>query len=204
MKAYIVGAGGLGKHIAYNFSSYTDKYELVGFFDDQKNGVVCCGLSVVGPIESALHLKDTAIIIGIELPAVKKRIIQTLEQNDTLRFPELVHEKSWISPVVSIGVGTIIFPGVCIDYGSVIRNFCVISMNCSIGHHTRIGNYSFLENGVCIGNDWEIGESVQIGASTSLVHDTAIMDRASIRGGAKVNYKIHELTGDMFPPNVAS
>jgi len=203
MNAYIVGAGYVGMHLAYNFTKYTNNYNLAGFFDDDKNGVVCCGLHVIGSIESAIHLEDSAIIIGITNPGEKKEIVDILQQNETLKFPELIHEKSWVSPVVSIGAGTIVYPGTCINFGCVIRNFCVIDMNCSIGHHSRIGNYTCLEQGVSIGNNTQIGESVQIGIGTSTIHNATISDGAVISSGTEPYLKISELSGGILSPNVA-
>jgi len=203
MNAYIIGAGYVGMHLAYNFNKYTNNYNLAGFFDDDKNGVVCCGLQVIGSIESALYLENSAVIIGITNPEEKKEIAEILQQNDTLRFPELIHEKSWVSPVVSIGAGTIVYPGTCINFGCVVRNFCVIDMNCSIGHHTRIGNYSCLEQGVSIGNNTEIGESVHIGIGATIIHNNTITDGAVIRSGNEPNLNISDLSGGILNPNVA-
>ncbi len=167
---YIIGAGSVGGHIAHNIIEYSDEFAIAGFFDDdpQKVGTFQFGIETIGTVNDALTLDGANLFIGIAFPKSKRKIIEILSFNPTLKFPTLIHPKAWISSGVSIGRGCIIYPGISINYGSKIKDFVCINMNCSLGHHTVVGNYSSLAPGIKTGGNtvMEEGTDMGIGAST--------------------------------------
>ena len=52
-KVIIVGAGSVGKFIAYNPNQFTEKYDFIGFLDDDPNkkGQLIAGIPVLGTLE---------------------------------------------------------------------------------------------------------------------------------------------------------
>jgi len=188
MKLYIVGAGSVGGHIARNIEGYGDRYEIEGLLDDDplKIGTSLFGYPVLGPVEHALELTGAHIVVGIAFPNTKKAVITTLSQNSSLIYPALVHDKAWVSEDVSVGKGTVIYPGTCINYGSQIGNFVVMNMNCSLGHHTFVGDYSSLAPGVNTGGHTQIGRSVDVGIGVSTLQDIKLGDHSVIGGQSMV------------------
>lgn len=195
IKLFIIGAGSVGVHIAANFDSYgSDKYELSGFLDDDASlkGKTCFGCPVIGDSNMALHFKNAAIVLGVAFPMVKKRIFEKVGSNNSLYFPSLVHEKAWVSEGVKIGMGTIIYPGNCINYGSEIGNFSVLNMNCALGHHTIVGDFSSLAPGVCTGGHTSIGDFVEMGIGSATIQNMKIGTHAIVGGQAFVNKNVEK------------
>lgn len=184
---FIIGAGSVGGHIAWNMNSYSKDYKIAGFFDDDsdKIGQDIFGLEVLGPVDDLLNLKDVSIVMGIAFPTVKKKVVEQLAKNDTLHYPTLIHNRAWVSKGVSIGKGSIVYPGTSINYGSKIGNFVVINMNCAFGHHTQLGDYSSFAPGVSTGGHTIIGSCVDVGIGVSTIQNIKIGD-GSIVGGNSI------------------
>lgn len=187
-KLYIVGAGSVGGHIAYNLEEYTSDYKLEGFFDDDegKIGTQIYGYPVLGPISDLLKLSEPHLVVGIAFPKTKKKIVEKLSENSDISFPSLVHSKAWVSRGVKIGIGSVIYPGTSVNYGSKIGDHIVINMNCALGHHTEIYNYTSLAPGVNTGGHTMIGTCVEMGIGSSTIQDISIGDRSIVGGQAMV------------------
>lgn len=98
----------------------------------------------------------------------------------------MVHKFAWISKGVSIGNGSVIYPGTVVNYGSEIGNFVVMNMNCSLGHHTHIGDYSSLAPAVNTGRHTTIEEAVEMSIGVSTVQNIKIGYNSVIGGQAMV------------------
>jgi sugar O-acyltransferase (sialic acid O-acetyltransferase NeuD family) len=187
-KLYIVGAGSVGGHIAHNIDGYGNKYKIAGLFDDDpdKIGDEMFGYPVIGSTEDALELEDAHVAVGIAFPKVKEVVIQKLSENETLIFPSLVHEKAWVSKDVSIGKGSVIYPGSSINYGSDIGEFVVMNMNCALGHHTKVGHFSSLAPSVSSGGHTSIGDCVDVGIGACTIQNIEIGKGCIIGGQSMV------------------
>lgn len=187
-KLYIVGAGSVGGHIAWNIASYGNEYEIGGFFDDDpdKIGMEMFGYQVLGPVDDLLHVKHASAVFGIAFPKVKKLIVEKLIKNKSLSFPSLVHEKAWISKGVTIGKGSVIYPGTSVNYGSIIGDFVVLNMNCALGHHTIVGDFSSFAPGVNTGGHTVIEEEVDMGIGSSTIQKRRIGEGSVVGGQSMV------------------
>jgi sugar O-acyltransferase (sialic acid O-acetyltransferase NeuD family) len=187
-KLYIVGAGSVGQHIAYNFEEYTSDFKLEGFFDDdeEKIGTEINGYPVLGSVTDLLNLQKPHLVVGIAFPGTKKNIVEKLSDNSALSFPSLVHRKAWVSRGVIIGIGSVIYPGTSVNYGSKIGDHVVMNMNCALGHHTEVGNYSSLAPGVNTGGHTRIGTCVEMGIGSATIQDITIGDSSIVGGQAMV------------------
>jgi sugar O-acyltransferase (sialic acid O-acetyltransferase NeuD family) len=189
-KLLIIGAGSVGGHIAFNTQQYgLDKYEIIGFLDDNPKKIdsLIFGLPVLGPVEYLLKVNVIVnIVIGIAFPSIKKNIIQRINTIGSFEFPTLIAKSAWISNNVSIGEGTIIYPGVSINYGSQIGSFVVMNMNCAIGHDCKIGDYSSLAPGVNLGGNSKIGSCVDLGIGSATKQDIEIGDNSIIGGQSMI------------------
>lgn len=183
-KLYIIGAGSVGGHVALNIDEYSEKFDIMGFFDDdpQKLGTEQFGFEIIGKVEDVLRLNNVSIVIGIAFPKIKRAILQKISTNTSLFYPTLIHQRAWISKDVSIGQGSIIYPGSTINFGSEIEDFVVINANCSLGHHTKVGFYSSFAPGVKTGGHSTIEEAVDVGIGVSTLQNILI-GRDSIVGG---------------------
>lgn len=185
---YIIGAGSVGGHVSWNLDSFTKDYKFRGFFDDDpsKIGTEQFGHKVIGPVKDVLKLNGVAIVIGIAFPKIKKKIVDLVSPNTTFSFPTLIHDLAWVSNDVTIGKGSIIYPGTAINFGSEIGDFVVMNMNCSLGHHTKVGNFSSLAPGVNTGGHTYIEEGVDVGIGASTIQDIRIGSHSMIGGQSMV------------------
>lgn len=188
-KLLIIGAGSVGKFIAYNINQFTQSFEIIGFLDDDvsKHNTVIAGFPVLGSIEKLQEFsgKDIAIVLGIAFPSIKKKLFYQY-QNLDFDFPNFIAKDAWVSEAVIFGKGCIIYPGTTINYETIIDDFVVINMNCSLGHNCSIKSFSSLAPGVNLGGNTMIGNCVELGIGSSTIQGITIDDNAIIGGQAMV------------------
>jgi len=180
----IIGAGNVGLFLAYNFDLFLHSYKLIGFVDDDihKHNKCFAGLPVLGSINDLKNVSSgTAIALGIACPKLRKQIIAKIMKYQ-LSFPNMISKNAWISKEVKLGIGTIIYPGVCINYGTEIGDFAIINMNCSIGHNVRLSDFCTLAPGVNLAGFTSLAECVEIGIGAATKQNINI-GRNSIIGG---------------------
>ena len=195
-KLYIIGAGSVGGHIAINIDQYTEKYKIAGFFDDDSEKIGTCkfGYMVLGKIKEILEIKSAAVIVGIAFPEVKRKIIECLHTNSGLTYPSLVHPKAWISNSVTVGQGSIIYPGTTVNFGSEISDFVVLNANCTLGHHTHVGTYSSFAPGINTGGHTVIEEAVDVGIGTSILQNIRVGSNSTVGGQSMITRDVQSNT----------
>lgn len=187
-KLYIIGAGSVGGHIALNIDEYDENYKIEGFFDDdpKKLESLQYGYPVLGDVESAIDLKEAHMVIGIAFPGVKEKIVQKLTSNKSIVFPSFVHSRAWLSNKVTVGKGSVVYPGCSVNYGSGIGDFVIMNMNCALGHHTKVGHFSSLAPSVSTGGHTTIGDRVDVGIGASTIQNITIGENCIIGGKSMV------------------
>jgi len=184
-KLIIVGAGDVGKFIAYNINNFGLVFNIEGFVDDDKNkiGTTIAGYKVLGNIDSlnGYSGKGYSLALGIAFPGIKKKVLSRFENLD-FSYPSLISKHAWVSENVKIGIGVILYPGVSINYESNIGDFVVMNMNCAIGHNSTIGRYSALAPGVNFGGFTNIGEAVDMGIGSSTIQKIKVGNNSIIGG----------------------
>lgn len=194
-KLLIIGAGSVGKFIAYNINQFKDPFEIIGFLDDDvsKHNAVIAGYKVLGSVHRLHEFsgQGIAIVWGIAFPSVKKKLFDRYEDL-SFEFPNFIAKDAWLSEAVTVGKGCIIYPGTTINYETVIEDFVVINMNCSLGHNCTIASFSSLAPGVNLGGNTTIGNCVEIGIGASTIQSTIIGNNAVIGGQAMVISNVPE------------
>ena len=194
-KLLIIGAGSVGKFVAYNINQFKQAFEIIGFLDDDKakHNTTIAGFPVLGSVEKLQEFsgKDFAIVWGIAFPSIKKRLFDQYE-NLSFSFPNFIAKDAWVSEGVIFGNGCIVYPGSAINYETKIDDFVVINMNCSLGHNCSIKSFSSLAPGVNLGGNTSVGSCVEMGIGSSTVQSTIIGDNATIGGQAMVVSNVSE------------
>lgn len=188
-KLLIIGAGSVGKFIAYNINQFSQSFEIIGFLDDDasKHNTIIAGVPVLGAVAKLQEFsgKGIALVWGIAFPTVKKKLFDKY-QDLSFEFPNFIAKDAWISEAVSFGKGCIVYPGTAINYETAIDDFVVINMNCSLGHNCSIKSFSSLAPGVNLGGNTTIGSCVEMGIGSSTVQGIAIENDATVGGQAMV------------------
>src|SRR5690554_489098 len=183
----IIGAGDVGKYIAYHFSILPE-FRVIGFLDDDKSklGNYYANYPVLGDLTYLKQIKEISIAIGIANPIIKQKIFNNIKYISGLEFPNLKHPNSWIGEKVTFGKGNIIYPGTMINYETKIGDFVTVNMNCAIGHNCNIENFGTLSPGVNLGGFTHIGESSFMGIGSNTIQSTKIGSQCTIGGGSMI------------------
>ncbi|MDP5027665.1 MAG: NeuD/PglB/VioB family sugar acetyltransferase [Flavobacterium sp.] len=196
-KLIIIGAGSVGKFIAYNIDSFQDSFSIVGFVDDDatKQGQIIVGFPVLGSLDLLKEYsgKGYAVVVGIAFPKIKNKIIDRFKDLD-FEYPNFISNNAWLSREVSVGIGSILYPGVSINYETIVGDFVVMNMNCAIGHNARIADFSSLAPGVNLGGYTSIGKRTDMGIGAATKQFITIGSDCVIGGQAMVVVNIKDNT----------
>lgn len=192
-KLLIIGAGSVGGHLAVNLKNYNDRFEVLGFLDDNKDkiGRKFVGFPVLGNLSSIVDYDKTIqIAVGIAFPIIKSKIIKNLRSRGYYNFPSFISKNAWISSLVKVGEGCIIYPGTSVNYNSIIENFVVVNMNCAIGHDCVLKDYVSLAPNVSLGGNTTIGKLTELGIGSNSRQYITIGKNATVGAGAVITKDI--------------
>lgn len=188
-KLVIVGAGSVGKFVAYNSEHFQQSFEILGFLDDaeEKQHTTIAGYKVLGKIQSLAEYsgKNIALVLGISFPKIKLKVVEQIANLD-FDFPNLISKQAWISEQVTFGKGCIIYPGVSINYGTQIGNYVVMNMNCAIGHDSVIGDFVAMAPGVNLGGHTQLKKGVDMGIGSCTIQNVEIGDYTVVGGQSMI------------------
>ena len=191
----IIGAGSVGGFIANNLRLFKQEYKILGFLDDdpQKIGKEIFNHKIIGPVShlSLFTDKNVSVVLGIALPKNKISIIKRIRSSN-FNFPSFIAKNAWLSENVKVGKGVIIYPGVSINYNTIISDFVIINMNCALGHDILISCCSTLAPGVCLAGHTKIMEGVEIGIGAATKQNIIIGKNAIIGGKAMVINNVND------------
>lgn len=188
----IVGAGGLGREVFWQFFSDTVPplpYNFLGFIDDtpEKQGKDIYGYPVLGTIEDLSKTeKPLCAVICIADIAGRKKIAEKLHLNANISFPSLIAHNVCISPTANIGMGCIICFSCIISVDTKIGNFCIINFNCTIAHDAIINDYVTIHPNVNISGNTKIGFNNLIGTGAQVIEKVTIGDNTVIGAGSMI------------------
>jgi len=187
MDLYIIGAGDVGGFLAYHVSDM-GSFNLKGFLDDDvsKHGKSYYESPILGFIDDIISVKrPVAVAIAIANPTVKIKITKRLKRNPQILFPTFVHPTVWLGKNTKVEQGCIIYPGVNINYETLISEFSTINMNATIGHNCTVGQCVTLSPSVNLGGFTEIGDGSFLGIGASTLQGISI-GKNSIVGGMSI------------------
>ncbi|MGL5244556.1 MAG: acetyltransferase [Sarcina sp.] len=191
----IIGSGGVGKETAWIINQINNKsyqYNIIGFIDDdeKKWGKLINGFKVLGGVNfleeyyEKDEFKNTVLVVAMANYKVKKTIVERLKHK--FSFETIVHPEVYIDKTITIGEGTIIYPGVIMTTNINIGNHVIISSKCGIGHDTVIKDYTSLLWNVSVSGFDIIEEGVLMGSGSTVIQSKTIGQGAVIGAGAVV------------------
>ncbi|WP_405369145.1 acetyltransferase [Nonlabens sp. Asnod2-A12] len=188
-KIAIIGAGGLGREVKYLIDDINavslNKLELIGYYDDAypKGHIIVDDLSCLGKIEDLLHrTEDLGVVFGLGDTKVKKQILNKIEGNKCLSYPNIIHPNAHITKGVLLGKGNLIAYGCFISCDVEIGDFNFMNTYCAVGHDTVIGSGNVFMPRVQISGDILIGNDNFWGMSASIIQGKKVGDENKING----------------------
>jgi len=188
-KIIIIGAGGHAAEIRdyinhHNSARPADRYQVLGFIDDDKNNYDHYGFAepFLGTIQDHEVEASAWYIMGIANLAYRKPIIEEFTEKGA-RFTGLIHPTAIISPSCEIGEGTVISHNASVGAKAKIGRFNMLNSRCTIGHDTQMGDYNFISPQAAISGNTKIGSSNLLGTNCCTIPGMTIGDNNKVAAG---------------------
>ena len=187
MKLLVAGAGGHGRVVA-DAALATGDYSSVSFLDDQVSvRATIEGWPIVGALSQleALSSAFDAFVAGIGDPALRIRLLGRA-RSAGLRCVTVVHPAATVSTFSSIGAGTVVFAGACINVGVRTGEACIINTGATVDHDCELADGVHVCPGVHLAGNVVIGARTWIGIGAVAKQGIRIGANATIGAGAVV------------------
>ncbi|MDD2598623.1 MAG: acetyltransferase [Kiritimatiellae bacterium] len=188
-KIIIIGAGGLGKEIAWVISrinAMNPSFEICGFCDDD----LSCAANVkniapfLGTVEEVVaRHKRTGYICAIGNNKTRKLVMQMLDGMGL--FPASVIDPSAaVAEGVQVGAGTYIGINSVVSVGCCLGRGCIVNHNATVGHDVVLGDFAQVCPGVSISGGCVIGEGALLGSNSCTIPGKRMGAWATLGAGA--------------------
>lgn len=184
----IIGASGFGREVAWLIEN-SDNWNVIGFVDDNKNleNKSMNDYPVLGTIDFLLNVNEkTNAVVAIGNPQTRKKIVERLQSNTNISFPNIVDKDVIIDKTVTLGFGNIICKGNILTTNIEIGNFNHINLNCTVGHDVQFNDYITVYPGVNISGNVIINDCVEVGTGTKIIQGKKIVKETVIGAGSVV------------------
>ena len=184
----IIGASGFGREVAWLIEN-SDNWNVIGFVDDNKDleNKSVNDYPVLGTIDFLLNVNEkTNVVVAIGNPRIRKKIVERLQSNTNISFPNIVDKDVIIDKTVMLGFGNIICKGNILTTNIEIGNFNHINLNCTVGHDVQFNDYITVYPGVNISGNVIINDCVEVGTGTKIIQGKKIVKETVIGAGSVV------------------
>jgi len=199
MKLLIAGAGGHGRVVAEAALATRDFFS-VSFLDDRvSERATIEGWPIVGSLDQLEELSSAFQVFaaGIGDPALRISLLGRA-RNAGLSCASIIHPTASVSRYSSIGDGTVIAAGACINVGVRTGEACIINTGATVDHdcvlaeavhicpgahlagNVEIGPRTWFGIGAVARQGIKIGANATIGAGSVVIRD--VPDNATIAG----------------------
>jgi len=195
----IYGAGGFAREVAWlaeSCSSDVQRYEVVGFIDDNATayGRKLNDVPVMSLVTAYERFPDALVIGGIGAPHLRQRVMEKAVARG-FAVATLVHPHTAYSRWVTIGTGTVICVGCTITTNITLGQHVQINLDCTIGHDVVMDDYVTLAPGVHVSGQVRLGKRVYVGTGAVIINGTEaepliIEDDVTIGAGACVTRSV--------------
>lgn len=181
---HIVGCGGHAKVIASMIVA-GDRFEIGSFIDRAPtDGTRFLDRPVVAEGAFLAAGAGEAVAFGLGEWRHRADAVARFEAAGFSRFPAIVAPSAIVAPDVLIGEGSVLMPGVCVNAGSEIGDFCVLNTGAILDHDGSLGRGAALAPGVTVGGGCRIGAGAYVGIGASVSHGRTLGDGAVLGGGS--------------------
>jgi sugar O-acyltransferase (sialic acid O-acetyltransferase NeuD family) len=191
-KISVFGAGGFGLEVAMlieQINEGSNKWELIGFFDDGiDRGNIVNGYPVLGGVKE-LNQWDSKLYLVFALgqPGIKKAVHKKIT-NKNILYPILIHPNVIIGKreYVTIGEGSIIAAGNIITTNISIGKHVILNLACTVGHETEIGDFSSFMPTCNISGEVQIGEVTFWGTGAKIINGIRVGNNVIVGAGSVI------------------
>ena len=167
MKLIILGAGGYGRTVA-DIARQSERYTEVCFLDDNATDEL-----VIGKCADYINhiTSDTELYPAFGNNVSRLQWIERLEAAGAT-IPTLIHDTAYVSPEVTIGVGSVVLPKAIINTSVVVNGGCIINCGAIIDHGCVIEDGVHLCLGAIVKAENRIPKCMKVEAGTVIENRT--------------------------------
>lgn len=186
-KLVIIGASGHGKVILD--IALKNKYEVIGFLDDNTSLVSLEGYPVLGPVSTASEFStEIQFIVGIGSNYIREKI----DSVHRLNWVTLIHPSAVIGTGVEIEKGTVVMANAVINPFTRIGRHCIINTMSVVEHDNVIADYVHVSPQSVLAGTVSVGKRTQIGIGASVRNNIMITEDCVVGAGAVVIKNLNE------------
>lgn len=186
----IVGAGGLGRETLFQIQQSEQvlpQFTVLGFADDGKVGQTVHGLPVLCDTKAlAEREQDTAVVLAVGNPFVRRRLFERMRDNSHLSFPTVIAPGAVHSDSVAFGRGCIVGFGVTMTVDIRVGDFVLVSNGCNVGHDAVLDDFSTLYPGVHVSGNVHLCEGCEVGVGSNIIQGLTVGQNAVLGAGCAV------------------
>lgn len=135
----------------------------------------------LGKISDHSFTGDFNYILGISNVVVRKNLIDKFANG--IKFTNIIHPRSYISPFAKLGRGNVIAPNVNVGPMVEISDFNLINGGVAIGHNSLIGSNNILSPNCCLSGGTKVGDNNFFGMNVSTFPNVLIGNQNQISAG---------------------
>lgn len=183
----IIGTGGLAREFLAQFSTLSEKINVIGF--SSTNALEHADFSLPGVLFGDNILPETIgtreAVIAVGNPAVRKSISNRLKSLGFI-FPSFIHPSSIVSDRVFVGEGVVVSANCVVSPNVKLGDFSYLNFCCGVGHDATIGAYVQINPGSQLGGFCSVGEETLVGSGSTILHGVVVGAHATVGSGSVV------------------
>lgn len=133
-----------------------------------------------------ISLANHPLFICVGNNQTRKELADLLSSRYDRRSIVAKHSSALVSPSATVGNGTMIFHGSCIQASASIGRHVIVNTAATIDHDCEIGDFVHIAPQVGLSGGVVVGEGTEIGVGASVLPNTRIGRWSRIGGGATV------------------
>lgn len=193
----IFGAGGFGREVQWlleRINGQKETWNILGYIDDSiKKGTLIDDYPVLGGTQFLKEYESKlSVICAIGNAAIRKKIVESIRDNRSLEYPNLIDPSVLISKRVTLGEGNIICAGNILTIDIIVGDFNIVNLDCTIGHDVKIDSFVTIYPSVNISGCVKIDSLSEIGTGTQIIQGKNICSNVVIGAGSVVARDITE------------
>lgn len=194
----LIGSGGCMREILWQIDELNREkptWNVVGYVDKQPSlyrgstdvyaGNLCC--PYLGNDDFLLSKQEKLnVAITVGEPKQRKRIVDKLQKNSQIMFPNLILSNARISSDIKMGRGCIVSMDCIISTNVSIGDFTFLNIGVMVCHDGQVGSYTTLSPDVKIAGQTILGSNCEIGMGTRIIQGISIGDDVIVGAGGVV------------------
>lgn len=193
----IVGGGGLGREVKWLIDrinqnniekGHIGAWNLLGFMDDGLSaGTLADDIPILGNSDWLLKREcPTSVTCAIGSSSIRKKVVEKLESNKMLEFPNLIDPSIIMSERIKMGKGNILCVGGILTVDITIGDFIILNPMCTIAHDVNLDSFVTLYPSAHLSGCVHVGMQAEIGTGCHVIQGKSIGKKTFVGAGAVV------------------